>query len=155
MRACVLVLHTARQKICRPGCGQNLSTKSDHKNADKRLNMYLVEENAEQQRTQHIAAHNTSSTVSTITITITAPLIINHGADPQQYTGNIICLIVVFVMCCFYFLFIVLTLTTVDSISQLLLLPRPTSASLLDCDAGLLSPKDASLSNCSMDMSLC
>jgi hypothetical protein len=60
-------------------CSQNnLLTKSPHKNADKRLNMYLVEERAtQQQRTQLIAAHNTSTTVSIITIT-------NHRSTHYQ-----------------------------------------------------------------------
>jgi hypothetical protein len=69
-------------KICR----QNRTTKSEDKKGGKRLNMYLIEERAmQQQRTQHIAAHNTSTTLSIITITITASLIINHG-DPKHYT---------------------------------------------------------------------
>ncbi len=30
------------QKVLEKFCGQNLTTKSDHKNGDKRLNMYLI-----------------------------------------------------------------------------------------------------------------
>jgi hypothetical protein len=64
----------------------------------------------QQQRTQHIAAHNTSTTISIITITITAPLIINHG-DPKYYTP------VTLFEC--YFCYVLLLFVLHDSLSSL------------------------------------
>jgi hypothetical protein len=60
-------------------CGQNLTTKSAHKNADKRLNMYLVEERAmttqthcrTQQINYHIHHNHHQSPLHSLSVMVT------------------------------------------------------------------------------------
>jgi hypothetical protein len=80
----LLLLADSLIKVLESFCGQNLTTKK----GDKRLNMYLVEERATATHTANTLPHTAQHQlrcVSIITITITAPLSINHG-DPKHYT---------------------------------------------------------------------